>query len=295
MSSEPIITREIAPLPERSEDAHKGDVGRVLVVGGCCGDRIAMVGAPSLVANAALRSGSGLIQLVVPADVRTSVAVLAPCATTRTLPTDANELLRAIEDFEADVVAFGPGLGESLSPETACAFLRQCPVPLVIDADGLNLLARGPIGRFRDSHRVVITPHPGEAQRMLAAAGLDLSIDRTPPARRAAALALNEQFGCIVTLKGRGTIVTNGERLYINGTGNAGMATGGAGDVLTGVIAALIGQGLPCFEAAILGVYLHGLSGDFAAEELGRYAMTALDIIEYLPEAFSEHEMTANE
>jgi NAD(P)H-hydrate epimerase len=106
---------------------------------------------------------------------------------------------------------------------------------------------------------------------------------------------LVEAYGCTAVLKGHGTIVTNGDRMYINETGNAGMASGGTGDVLTGVIAALLGQHLAPMEAAILGVYLHGLAGDFAAEELGRRSMTATDVIEYLPEALNEYEMTEGE
>ena len=143
--------------------------------------------------------------------------------------------------------------------------------------------------------RVVLTPHAGELHRLLEARGRSRSVDRSAASRRDAACALVEAYGCCVALKGLGTIVTNGKRMYINETGNAGMATGGAGDVLTGVIAALIGQQLEPFEAAILGVYLHGLAGDFASEALGRLSMTAMDLVEYLPEAFSEHEVAALE
>jgi len=167
--------------------------------------------------------------------------------------------------------------------------------PIVIDADGLNLLAGVPRFDIPDARRVVLTPHPGEARRLLAARGDDRAIDASSPARRAAASALSALYGCTVVLKGRQTIVTNGDRIYTNETGNSGMATGGTGDVLTGVIAALIGQKMDPFEAAILGVFLHGLAGDYAAEELGRWSMTALDVIDYLPEAFCEHEMAETE
>ena len=294
MSSRLIITREIAPVPERSDDAHKGDVGRIVIIGGCCGD-VVMVGAPGLAANAAFRSGSGLVQVLAPEAIRTAVAFLAPCATVRTLPTDADGLLRAVADFHADVVAVGPGLGNSLTPGVVAEFLTRFPGPIVVDADGLNRLAEAPPFTIPDPQRIILTPHPGELQRLLAARGQDRPIDRSSTARRAAACALVEAYGCLVVLKGRGTIVTNGQRLYINETGNAGMATGGAGDVLTGVIAALIGQRVEPFEAAILGVYLHGLAGDFAAEELGRCSMTAVDLVDYLPEAFGEHEVSDSE
>jgi len=295
MTAEPILTREIASLPPRSEDAHKGDVGRVVIIGGCCDADVAMAGAPALTANAAFRSGCGLVQVVTPELLRSAVIGLAPCATTRSIPNDVDSLLRFVSEFEADVVAFGPGLGDTITVETGEAFLSRCPCPLVVDADGLNLMVKSAAVRFSDPSRVILTPHPGEAKRLLAAVGRDLTLERSPTSRRQAACALHDIYRCVIVLKGRGTIVTNGDRLYVNGTGNAGMATGGSGDVLTGIIAALVGQGLECFEAAILGVFLHGLAGDFAAEELGRYSMTALDIIEYLPEAFSEHEMTTNE
>jgi NAD(P)H-hydrate epimerase len=294
MPSDVIITREVTPLPERSDDAHKGEVGRIVVIGGCCGE-VVMVGAPALAANAAFRTGAGLVQMLVPEAIRASVAVLAPCATTRTLATDADALLTAVSGFHADAVALGPGLGDTLSPGVVADLLTRLPGPVVVDADGLNLLAAAPTFSIPDPERIVLTPHPGELARLLAARDLDHAVDRSPSSRRTAACALAEAYGCVAVLKGRGTVVTNGRRLYVNETGNAGMATGGAGDVLTGVIAALIGQKMEPFEAAILGVYLHGLAGDFAAEELGRWSMTAMDLVEYLPEAFSEFEMSVAE
>jgi NAD(P)H-hydrate epimerase len=289
-----IITREIAPLPDRSDAAHKGEVGRIAIIGGCCSE-VVMVGAPALAANAALRTGAGLVHMLVPEALRTSVGVLAPCATTRTLPMDADALLEAVSDFGADVVALGPGLGDSLTPEVIIDFLSKLTQPVVLDADGLNQLAALPGGAIAHPQRIVMTPHPGELARLLSNRGIDAAIDTRPDSRHTAAQALSQAYGCIVVLKGRGTVVTNAERLYVNETGNAGMATGGTGDVLTGVIAALIGQDMDPYEAAILGVYLHGLAGDFAAEELGRWSMTALDLVEYLPEAFSEYGMSLGE
>ncbi|MBI4718251.1 MAG: NAD(P)H-hydrate dehydratase [Planctomycetes bacterium] len=294
MAANPIITREKAPLPPRSEAAHKGDVGRVLVVGGCCGE-VLMVGAPALAANAALRSGAGLVQVAVPEPLRLPVAILVPCATTRTLPQDTAGLLQAAGEYQADVVALGPGLGESLPAEVVGEFVAQFSGGVVVDADGLNRLAELPGPTFHDPQRVVLTPHPGEMRRLLAVRGQEADFADTPSGRRSAALALVEAFGCTVVLKGHATVVTNGGRLFVNDTGNSGMATAGTGDVLTGVIAALLGQGMPALEAAILGVHLHGLAGDFAAEELGRHAMTALDVVDYLPEAFCEHELAGSE
>lgn len=289
MTSELIVTQEIAPAPTRREDAHKGDVGRVVILGGCCGE-VMMVGAPALAANAAFRGGAGLVQVFTPDRLREAVAVLAPCATIRTLPGDAETILAALEAFGANVVAIGPGLGDSLAPPVVAEVVNGFPGPMIVDADGLNAIAKMPPFDIRQAQRVVMTPHAGEARRLLAARNVGRTLETTGPSRRAAACALVEAFGCTVVLKGRGTVVTNGKRLYTNQTGNSGMASGGTGDVLTGLIAALMGQNMPPFEASILGVYLHGLAGDYAAEELGRLCLTALDVIDYLPEAFGEHE-----
>ncbi len=294
MSSNVIITRELTPLPQRSPEAHKGDMGRIVIIGGCSDD-VLMVGAPAMAATAAFRSGAGLVQLLVPEEIRAPAAILAPCSTTRALPTDADAVLQAVSDFKADVVAVGPGLGRSIEPFVLREILIGFTGPMVVDADGLNVLAANEAFEIPDGSRVVLTPHPGELRRLLSARGRTCAIDRDPASRQAAACALVEAYGCSVVLKGHGTIVTNGDRMYINETGNSGMATGGTGDVLTGVIAGLMGQHVPPLEAAILGVYLHGLAGDFAAEELGRISMTATDVLEYLPEAFCDHDTLEGE
>jgi NAD(P)H-hydrate epimerase len=269
---------------------HKGDAGRVVIIGGCAGDTF-MAGAPALAAMAAMRSGAGLVQMFVPEEARAAAVITCPVATARTLPVSVGELLKAVEDYSADVVALGPGLGASLSAEVVIEFLQQFSGPVVVDADGLNLLATMPAIPFIIPQRIVLTPHPGEARRLLAAAGQWWEIGSSTEGRKEAVMDLVGAFGCNVVLKGHGTIVSNGERLFINATGNSGMATGGAGDVLTGIIAALIGQKMVPLEAAILGVHLHGLAGDFAAEELGRHSLMAMDLIDYLPEAFCEHSL----
>lgn len=285
-SNTPSVTHEIAPVPHRGVDAHKGDVGRIVIIGGCH-DETVMIGAPALAANAAFRSGAGLVELLVPAELRKAVGVLTPCATLRTVPVDVEGLLEAVAAFRADVVVMGPGLGHTLSPDVVAAFLTRYEGSIVLDADGLNRLSEAGMPTIPDPGRVMMTPHEGEMRRLLGIDGAGASASR-----RDSALELVERFGCTVVLKGRGTVVTNGERMYVNETGNAGMATGGSGDVLGGVIAALVGQRMAPFEGAILGVYLHGLAGDFAAEELGRCSMTALDLIDYLAEAFCDHEMS---
>lgn len=293
-TSDIIITREIALLPDRADNAHKGEVGRVTIIGGCSNDQI-MIGAVALTANAALRSGAGLVQLMVPEAIANPVAVLTPCAVIRKLPTEAKQIIDAIETFGADVIALGPGLGHTLTPETVSELVTTLTKPIVIDADGLNLLASCPPQSIPNPLRIVMTPHPGEMKRWLSAIQSNVTLDHTSASRSKAINALQEALGTTVVLKGRGTMVTDGRRLFVNETGNSGMATGGTGDVLTGIIAALIGQHMDPFEASILGVFLHGLAGDFAAEELGRYALTAMDLIEYLPEAFGEHELSTTE
>lgn len=292
MSKEPTITREIAPLPERAQDAHKGDAGRLVIVGGCAGPSATMIGAPALAANAAFRSGAGLVQLIVPEEIQGPIATLAPCATLRPMPTDADGLCEAVAAFKPDAVALGPGLGQSITATALTRLLGDYQGPVVIDADGLNLLATAGDFTIPDPARVVLTPHPGEAKRLLRGRNVlsQAGTDNSPAQRRHTAGALVAAYGSVVVLKGFGTIVTDGQRLYVNETGNAGMATGGAGDVLTGVIAALLGQQMPSLEAAILSVYLHGLAGDFAAEELGRMSVTAADLIDFLPEAFCDHD-----
>lgn len=287
MTAQPRITRELLPVPARIDNVHKGDVGRIVVVGGCA-DSLSMPGAPAMVALSALRSGAGLVQVFAPRDLHTAIASLVPCATLRVLPEGADAIVDAAREFHADVMALGPGLGESLQCEAIPEIINAFSGAVVVDADGLNLLARTQPAPFRDPSRMVLTPHPGEASRLLKR---DSPIGSSIEQRQDAALRIVQQFGgCNVVLKGPRTIVTNGDRLFMNQTGNSGMATAGAGDVLTGIIAALIGQKMDALEAAMLGAHLHGLAGDFAAEELGRHSMIATDIIQFLPEAFCDHD-----
>jgi len=286
------IVKRIPRLPPRKADSHKGDYGRILVIGGSRG----MIGAPALCANAALRSGAGLVRIAIPDKIQATVATLVPCATTVSLPTSprcqlhglgALKTLRPEWNDWADVLAVGPGFEASGDGAAVLsAILRAVRRPIVLDADGLNNAARIP-SELRKPRRspLVITPHPGEMQRLLDA--LKLRIDPLKERRRAA-VSVATTTGAIVVLKGHRTIVTDGKRLFENTTGNPGMATGGTGDVLTGVIAALIGQKLTPFDAAVLGVHVHGLAGDLAARKLGQVSLIATDLIEHLPHAFRQ-------
>lgn len=295
----------IPSLPERSKHAHKGDFGRVLVIGGSRG----MVGAPSLVANAALRSGAGLVTVACPASIQLSVATLCPCATSIPLPENAQGLVdpaKAKQEFERQgiydktgapsVVAAGPGLGvggavfRKAWHELLQAFSQRAKIPFVLDADALNavapLFSRGG-GRAQPllPQRTVITPHPGEMARLHDIPTENVQRDREGIAVETAR-RLSDTNQVTVVLKGAGTVVTDGRRLFVNKTGNPGMATGGSGDVLTGIIAALIGQGMSDFDAAVLGVHKHGSAGDLAARVLGQTSLTATDLMTHLPRVF---------
>jgi NAD(P)H-hydrate epimerase len=191
---------------------------------------------------------------------------------------------------ESSVAVIGPGLGRSprILPVLR-AVLTQTPTPLVLDADALNALAHSPQDLGRPAGPVVITPHPGEFSRLLQSVDIaGVQADRENLAATFAAA-----HGIVVVLKGQGTIVTDGRRLAVNATGNPGMATGGTGDVLGGLIAALLGQGLEAFAAARLGVHLHGLAGDLARDDLGETSLIATDVIDYLPQAFRAHARAA--
>ena len=274
--------------PTRRPDAHKGDFGRVLVVGGSRD----MPGAPALAGLAALRAGAGLVKIACPVGVQQTVVGLCPCATSAALPqsragliprTAAQQVVALAESN--DVAAVGPGMGASAGGAALVAALLVVQgQPVVVDADGLNNLATRK-GWWKSCRaRAVLTPHPGEMRRLARGAGLDLD----PAQREHCCRRFAEATGQVVVLKGAGTVVSDGGQLYVNKTGNPGMATGGSGDVLTGIIAALIGQELEPFDAAATGVYLHGLAGDLAAKAVGQVSLIATDLIDFLPAAITQ-------
>ena len=277
-------------LPDRPQDGHKGTFGRVLIIGGSIG----MSGAVCLSSMAALRSGSGLVTAAVPRSVQMIVAAYEPCLMTIGLQTDVNGQLASlsrdrIEELLAgkDAVAIGPGLGQS--PETkelVSLVLEHCRVPLVLDADALNAVALGRLLAKRNKGTAcVITPHPGEFARLT---GLPMTEDENTRITMSADFA--RTYELTVALKGPRTVVTDGARLFVNTTGNSGMATAGSGDVLTGIVASLLGQKMNAFEAAALAVNVHGRAGDFAAFELGQRGMIASDLLTALPKAWEQME-----
>ena len=249
-----------------------------------------MSGAAALAGRAALRAGAGLVRVATPKSVLPIVASIEPCFTTIPLPEDGEgrisaEAINIILEAagENDAVAFGPGVGVSGALRSILgALLEQEALRLLIDADGLNNLAGITSWPARLKAKLILTPHPGEMRRLWPG----LLRDPQPADRIEQAVQFAKRTGAIVVLKGAGTVVADGEKIYVNKTGNPGMATAGSGDVLTGAITALMGQGLSDFDAAVLGVYIHGLAGDIAAQKTGQVSLIATDIIGALSDAF---------
>lgn len=269
-----IITREFVQtiIEKRHKEIHKGDCGRVLIVAGSEG----MMGAAVLACKAALRCGSGLVQLAIPKDLFPIAQVAVPEATC--LERDFEKLNLSMYD----AIAVGPGLGQSDESVKAVEYLlKNYDGKMVLDADGLNILAyKNLFDLITTKENVVITPHMGEAKRLLGGLQED---------RQEIALELHKKTKAITVLKGHATMVaTDEEKTYINTTGNPGMATAGSGDVLTGIIVSLLGQNKTVIEAALAGVYIHGLAGDLAAETIGEYGLIAGDIAYYTAIALKE-------
>lgn len=272
------------PLPERPADGHKGTFGTVVVVGGTS----TMFGAPAFAAGAALRVGCGLAKIATTANVLPWALGVEPCATGITLgdgdPMDVLHRATAIND----VIALGPGMGTgAFQADLVSALLRQSQ-HVVLDADGLNNLSS-----LRDAPTavhcpLVMTPHPGEFRRLAEAARLRFDTD-DPAQREPIAKQVAAAYNAIVVLKGAGTVITDGERCVVNTTGNAALATAGSGDVLTGVIASLIAQGMNPFDAATAGVRLHGIAGDLWAQRTGPVGLTARELLALLPEAYASY------
>ncbi len=273
-------------LPARQIDAHKGDFGKVCIIAGSFG----MSGAAALAGKAALRAGAGLVRVATPRSILPIVASIEPSFTTIGLPEDSkgrisakaiNEILDAAA--ENDVIAFGPGIGVSAEIRSVLdKLIQQKKLRLILDADGLNNLSMLKGWPAIVKADIVVTPHPGEMKRLWTSVFRQpIPTDRQQQAER-----LASETAVVVVLKGAGTIVTDGHKVYTNQTGNPGMATAGSGDVLTGVITALAGQGMNSFDAAALGVYLHGLAGDIGAKKIGQVSLIATDIVNALSQAF---------
>ncbi len=259
-------------IQPRALDAHKGTYGRILLVAGSRW----LPGAAILASRAALRTGSGLVAAAIPSSASTALAAACPEATQA--PADSAADLDLRVSYQA--AAIGPGLGtDDRSRALVAKVVKTFAPPLVIDADALNVIAREPEILGAPRAQRVWTPHPGEFERLLG------ERPHGDSERVASAERFEARFGGVLVLKGHHTVVLERGRYYLNPTGNPGMATAGSGDVLTGIITSLLGQGLAPFDAATLGVYLHGVAGDLARDVVGEGSLIASDIIEYLPEA----------
>ena len=284
--------KTLPPFPARAVDSHKGDFGLGVLLGGSRG----MSGAISLAGRAALATGAGLVRLLVPDCILDTVAghatewMTAPLASDRKGRVSLSAWDAIVPHLtSATALGVGPGLGRSLGLTALMRRLFQwqndhTPTkPVVLDADALNAIADWkrlhggvfPSARFP----IILTPHPGEFARLRWEPP-----PRDPQGRLEAAVRFAKETGTILVLKGHGTVITDGVRHTVNPSGNPGMATGGSGDVLTGILVALLAQRMPPYDAAVLGVFLHGLAGDLAAQEYGP-VLTASRIIESLPKA----------
>jgi ADP-dependent NAD(P)H-hydrate dehydratase len=270
----------IPSIPVRRPDSHKGDYGHIVVIAGSRG----MAGAAALTAVAALRSGAGRVTVATARSAQDTVAGFNPAVMTIGLDEDASGriLLESWKQLStripaADCLVVGPGLGTSAElRELVSNILVNTRVPAIFDADGLNNVDwQGVSGKLAAPR--VLTPHPGELRRMISG----ISNDRKSQELAAAGLA--RDLACVVVLKGHHSLITDGTATIHNATGNPGMATAGSGDVLSGVVAALIGQGMGGFDAATLGCHIHGAAGDVVAKRLGMHGMTAVDIMEAIP------------
>ncbi len=269
---------------------HKGHAGRVAVLAGSRG----MSGAAVLSALGALRGGAGLVRVYCPESVHPIVAASEPCLMTVPIGEDekgwivSGPAVKQLDLDWADVLAIGPGLGQGLGrPELVSFLVREFDGPVVVDADGLNNLAAtaGKVWQSRVDRATIITPHPGEMARLRAGAGMSPITNKGDDSRITIAHEYACYAGITVVLKGHRTVVCTPSEVYVNTTGNPGMATGGMGDVLTGLIAALLGQGLDAFAAARLGVYAHGLAADHCAKQIGPIGYLARDVADELPAA----------
>lgn len=264
-------------LPRRCATAHKGNFGRILLL---CGS-VGYTGAAALAARAAVRSGAGLVYLGVPATVYPILASKLDEPIVFPLPDEDGKFAACAQEeilsrlSGMDAVLVGPGLGQSQGVlDCVKTVLQNAKAPVVLDADGINVL-QNHIHILRESTcPVVITPHPGEFIRL----GGNLTLGREN-----AAVALAKDLNCVCLLKGHRTVVTDGETLSVNPTGNPGMATGGSGDVLAGILTSLLGQGLSPLHSAQAAAWLHGKAGDVCAREIGQYGMLPSDIISVLP------------
>lgn len=290
----PTNLAELVPLPVRQPDFHKGGAGRILVIAGSAG----MTGAGAMASLSCLRAGSGVVLWALPKSLNligeaTTLEVMTlpiPETAAGAPSMDAREILVEAAR-ESECVVLGPGLPVAGDTgELMRLLIPEIFPPLIVDGGAFSAIGTDMMILRKRSSPTIITPHPGEMGRITGK-----TIPEVQAKRRDFATKYAKLSGAIVALKGHDTLVTNGTAVYTNESGNPGMSTAGAGDVLCGVIASLVGQGVAPFEAAKLGVYLHGLAGDLACAEIGMHGMIASDIINRMPAAFKAYQAMRTE
>jgi NAD(P)H-hydrate epimerase len=296
------VIKRMPVIKPRRADTHKGDYGKVLVIAGSCG----MSGAAFLTAQSALRSGAGLVYLATALSTQPILATKLTCVITHPLSetsegtisekaiteiasllSPSNPAMAGLSLADIDALAIGPGL--SRHPQTTKFVQNILPMfkcPIVIDADGLHSLSsrQGGTAIIKNNRSVILTPHSAELARLLKTTPTKIQFNRIECAKDA-----SKRFNAIIVLKGNKTIVTDGENIYINKTGNPGMATAGSGDVLTGMLCTFLAQKFSPFDASQLAVYLHGLSGDLSAKKFSEHSLIATDILDFIPEALKQY------
>ena len=281
------------PLPPRPTSGHKGTYGHVLVVGGS----EEVIGAPVLAGTAAYRAGAGYVTAAMPGSVLAAALSVTPEIVGLGVggAGDRDRMVGAAR--KADAVIVGPGLGQrSGAGDLLDGLIALARNPTVVDADGLNLLASRDAWPESFAATAVLTPHPGEMMRLGKLLGRDPA-ERVPEdddGRVDLAARASSAFGQVVVLKGERTVVTDGDRVYVNDTGDSTLAKAGSGDVLSGVIGAFLAQAIDPFDAACLAVRLHGRAGELAGEAMGRRSPLARDVIDHLAPAMREHDETAS-
>lgn len=275
----------LPPLPSRPIDGHKGMFGRVLIVGGNEG----MIGAPVMAGTSALRMGAGLVQIAVPRSILSTVLSITPELIGLGLGKSVgkDQLLQDAE--KADAIVLGPGLGRTPEAESRVTRLVRLEKPMVVDADALNILAAGKRWPSYFHARAVLTPHPGEMSRLGKLFGRT-EVPADEAGRIDIAMQAARAFGQTVALKGNGTVVTDGERVYVNTTGDSSLSKAGTGDVLSGIVGTLLAQEMSPFDAATAAVWLHGRAGEIAGKHFGLRCVLARNVIDSLPEAIREYE-----
>lgn len=280
---------DIPHPPARPDDGHKGTFGTVMVVGGSA----MMIGAPALCARAAFRGGVGLVKIVSKATLLPHILAIEPGATGIEFPAPR----KVPELFHGKaVLAVGPGWGLSVNNTDRLDALMRTKNPIVLDADGLNVLANQREIRTARQRQapLILTPHPGEFRRL--AEPLRITLDPTDPDHRVdAAMALANRLEAVVVLKGRHSVITDGDTYSINQTGNPALATAGSGDVLTGLVAALLAQGMAPLDAAILAAHAHGRAAELWTQGRRPAGMRAFDLADRLPEALDQIERTSDQ